>query len=656
MNIVEKTKKLETLPWQALHDIAMKKGIDPKEVNGKEKSVIIQLLLSSTVLSDEEIEQLVNDYIYGDRIAFTLWTFQSALQDDDYERIRELESVEEEFLALNGYRKMKILSVKDFNDRMEILYVYSKEYTYIDETGHNANVWEQHRGCLWVGKDATYLACISKHEKMTLFITRFISAWISNTISQIKPPKSAIEKCANFKAVSRIVLQGKDGEKTIVSRAGGITNEQEEEIERIKSERIDTSGSYIASITEDVDATVKYNVRNGSIGIYKHLSAPVLFAWSENAIKVILQEIDELKGKPAEEIYREVGQEIKWNMVSTVEIEQLNWYLTQVISALDKESHEVQIPENKSRVLENLKFFMKIPRLYCKQCDSYETPYCANCGAKIEFDSGKIKPCSCGYPMKLQCSEGHATCEIEYWYLPTQTLLNMIKKNIQKIYKDYILEYNMCIIGTMLSIGNNKGDTSEVEVPFDSIECFKNNIDEIPEHIRAYAVNLNEKCTNGTCSRKKIEECIKSDDMVCLPKVFYSILPGYRPQPHKGGEYGDVAAEVKVNNITYELKGIIKKNSRNLPRKPVEDAEKIQSLLLSTSSEGQEIIRQFVEQGLADTRCQLIAVIVPQYIDAGFKGTLRYLARLSGKKVTFIELDQMCNLISMNEKIRIPQA
>ena len=56
---------------------------------------------------------------------------------------------------------------------------------------------------------------------------------------------------------------------------------------------------------------------------------------------------------------------------------------------------------------------------------------------------------------------------------------------------------------------------------------------------------------------------------------------------------------------------------------------------------------------MSDNRCEIIAVIVPQYIDAGLKGTLRYLAKLSGKKVTFIELDEVCELISMNENIRV---
>ena len=224
MNTVERKQKLQTLPWYALHDIALQKKIDEKEINGKEKNTVIDKILSYGDLTDEEIEGYVNDYIYGDRVTFTLWTFQNSLKDSDYTAIGELENAEENCLNISGYRKLKILSVKEYDDRTEVLYVYSKEYVYIDENGQNANVWEQHRGCLWIGKTSTYLACISKHEKMTTFITKYIAEILGNSILQIKPPKSAIDKCTNFKAISRIVLQGKEGEKKMNAEKGRVPN------------------------------------------------------------------------------------------------------------------------------------------------------------------------------------------------------------------------------------------------------------------------------------------------------------------------------------------------------------------------------------------------------------------------------------------------
>lgn len=645
----DKFKKLQTLPWYALYDIAVKVGVEEREISGRDKNIIIDKILLKGTLTNDELEQYVNDYIYGDRITFTLWTFQRILAEEDFQTIQWLENAEKDLL-ISGYRKLKILSVKDYEERLELLYVYSKEYTYVTEEGKNSSVWEQHRGCLWIGKKSTYLACISKHEKMTKFIVKYVGEILNNLIVQIKPPKSAVDKCTNFKEISRIVLQGKGGEKTVVSRPGGITFEQKEEIERIRAERMDTSGSFISQITDNMEATIKYNVTKGSIGIYKHLPATVLFEWSENAIKIIIEEIEKLKGKPAEEIFKEIGQEIKWYGTSVVENIQLNWYLTQIIAALDKDEYENVIPVDKKDILENEKLFLKIPRIFCETCDSFEVPFCSECGKELKIINGVVKECDCGAPGKIKCSEGHS-CEIINWYVPKENFIRMANNNIQKVFKDHTLEYSICIAGDRMQIVN--GMQEEVEIPFAMVECFKYDKFDIEQRIYAYAVNMNEKCDKG-CSYENIQKCIRDNKMVCLPKAFYTILPKFRPQPHKGMEYGDVSAEVRVGSKTYDLKGIIKKNTQNKKgRKTISDDEKIMAPLLSSTKEGEEIFRQFIEQGMIDNRCQIIAIIAPQYMDNGFKASLRYLAKLSGKKIMFIELDEICQLICMNETIGI---
>lgn len=123
--------------------------------------------------------------------------------------------------------------------------------------------------------------------------------------------------------------------------------------------------------------------------------------------------------------------------------------------------------------------------------------------------------------------------------------------------------------------------------------------------------------------------------MSCLPKVFYGILPSYRPQPHKGGEFGDVSGQIQVGNSYYQMIGIIKKNSENKSGRRSRERtteELAEKPLLATAREGEEIIRQFVEQGMTDARVDAIAVIAPQYFDHGLKGTLKMLARLAVKK------------------------
>ena len=99
----EKRKKLDMLPWQALFDLAISKEIDEAQLKGKDKGIIISKLLSEAMLSDSEIDKLVNDYIYGDRVSFTLWNFDKKLTHDHYNMIYQLEGQNEPYLHANGF-------------------------------------------------------------------------------------------------------------------------------------------------------------------------------------------------------------------------------------------------------------------------------------------------------------------------------------------------------------------------------------------------------------------------------------------------------------------------------------------------------------------------------------------------------------------------
>lgn len=648
MTYEEQVKNLETLPWQALYNVASAKGIEEIEIKGKDKASIIRTILTNSIVDEKEIEQLVNDYIYGDRVTFTLWTFNSNLCAENYEKLIQLEGITEPFLETTGFRNLKILSVKPYTDLYEILYVYSKEYGYTNEDGHYDSVWEMHRGCVWVGTQANYLASIGKHDKMTREIIIFLSHKLSNPIKQVKPPKAAIEQCINYKALSRIVLQSASGEKTIISKSDGFTDAQQEEVSRLRNGRFDTSGSYIAEISSKTSATVKYNVNKGNIGIYKHLSATELFDWSVNAITIILDEIKKLRGKPAAEIFNELGVELKWSCIPTSQYSMANWFLTEIIASLsDDDERMSQIPVEITPILQEASLFMKIPRVYCHDCDSYEIPLCKNCGNPITIGKSGNLTCSCGSTIKIVCGEGHENLEIRYWYIPTNQFLKEINKNIRKVFKDEDLSYSVCVMDDEMHILRENTLQSE-EICFYDVDCFPT-ITNYSNHLMSYAVRMNEKC-GGTCSYPKISKCVSDSSMACLPKAFYTIIPGYRPQPHMNGEYGDISGQIKVNNHSYEMIGIIKKNTKNTGRNT--DEKMINETLKTTSKEGQEIIRQFVEQGLADARTQLVAVIAPQYFDSGFKGTLRFLARLGGKKIMFIGLDEICSLLEVNKTIQ----
>ena len=649
----ERFQKLYTLPMQVLYDYALSCRIAEEEMRGKDKNTIINLLLSVTDISDDNINHLVNDYIYGNRITFTLWSLEKKLDNTDYKLIEALCGNTEETL-INGFRNLNIMSVEKHDDRYELLYVYSRKYSYVNEEGRIDEIWELHRGCVWIGIDRSYFACISKHDKMTSCILSYLQKKLKVEIYQIKPPKSALVRCINIRFMSRITLQKPDGGKTIISKSDGFTNEQEAEINRIQKGRYDTSGTYFAKITDDTNATIKYNIKKGSIGIYKHLSTKELFSWTKQAISIILDEIEALKGKPSEQIYKELGLQIQWNSICSGHDKALNWFLTQAITIQStNSSNQISLPPHAKRILSNPRLFTRLPRIYCEECGSYEIPLCAACGQALRLESGNLK-CSCNSPISIICGEGHTSCHQDDWYIPTEKFKNVIMQNYQKAFQGLDARFNMCVMSGMLYISNEPYEYDpEIEILFCDVEEFQHSLKKDLDKCRNLAVKLKEKCSGG-CSKGKIQKCTTSIQPICLPKLFWGILPGFRPQPHSGYEYGDVSGQIKVDGVSFEFKGIIKKNSENKRTTSLKNIDVLRNnYLLSTSIEGQEIIRQFVEQGLNDQRCQIIAVIAPQHFDNGLKGTLRFLARLGRKKVIFMELEEVAKIIAMNSQIAL---
>ena len=620
--------QINTLPWQALYEYALQKGITDNEVKNKDKAQLINLLRDRDLIITKEINQLIEEYIYGDRVTFSVWRF-SEIDPAIKEKIMLLKG--EQILVDNGeFRNIRIQNISELENRLELFFVYSKAYNYMNEDGKLDKVWEQHKGCCWIGLDKEYAAFIVKHEKMIKIFISFLEHRLTKTIFLVRPPLSSLKKIFNKSIMSKIVLQGLDGEKTAISRSDGFTDEQKIEVERVREKRYNSSGSYITPICNNINATVRYNLKKGNISILKHLSSKELFNWTEKAIEIIFEEIDNLKGKDVTSLFSENGQELKWPLLNSNEQDQMNWILNQLINNINQENN-IFFPEDKRQILNDDNLFIKILRPYCEKCNSYEVPICKECGRNL---SSKLteKFCSCGSSIQAVCQEGHRLLLNKYFYIPTKKCISFINNNIKKIYPNFDSDYFMAILDDELVISFSENH-NDVEVQFDEIEEFKISNFEITEELREFAKKLKEKCARS-CSYDNIVKCLNNNQQICLPKLFYNIIPNFRPQPHKGEEFGDISGSITINGKQYKMIGIIKKNS-----------SKKNQALLSTSSVSQEIIRQFIEQGMIDNRCDLIMVVIPQNIDNSFKGTLRFLASLAHKKIVFAELESVCKLL-----------
>ena len=132
------------------------------------------------------------------------------------------------------------------------------------------------------------------------------------------------------------------------------------------------------------------------------------------------------------------------------------------------------------------------------------------------------------------------------------TICNMSKKEVRSLYRNQG-KYSLILDG-LISL---EKDEDIIKYLDKYCESDLKKITALRTAIFDYAI------ASSKLSNKEINNCIQNNNQVCLPKLFWGLTSGYRPQPHSGYEYGDVSGQLQVGNTYLEFKGIIKKNGRN---------------------------------------------------------------------------------------------
>jgi len=642
---LELFSRLESVPWQAIYNEAVSIGVSSEEIKDETKEEIINRLVRAGV-DNERLKLLIDKYAYGKIVSISLWHLEGNCNEDTLQRLEKLLNSEFKIGATN-FRRLKIAAINERSNRIELVFKYSKRYVYLDENEVEQIIWEQRRGCAWVGINQPYLAVIGKDEKVWTKVVEIIAEQLERKPIPARPPQRAIDRCFDKAIPSRMTLVGREGEKTTFSRSEGLTPEQQKDLERYSENQRRIAGTFRTSIGEYENISARFNSSKGNITIQKFLPAEALFNWTERAIGIILEEINNLKGRPLREIFASQGKEIIWNGVQEDLHSKLEWILSQLLSASPVDNVEIHVDDSMIEFLENPKFFISVYRPICRACDSPTGAICGECGSNLSVNDIKRLQCPSGHQLiggneyRLVCPENHALPILEArhcWYFPTPNLCRKLDQNIQKIFPGSNLAKRWYIANMQMVIHRERNYSREISLSELNLVNIDNNL--ITNERKEYLVKLKEKCS--TSRNLNCGNCVTKIQGLCLMRIFHPIITGFRPQPHRGGEYGDISGQLLWNGQTLEMKGIIKSNTKS--RSSL--IKKITSPMSSSSTAGQEIIRQIVEQGLNDSRCDLITIIVPQYLDADFKGTLRFLCRLGNKYITFIQLDELCYVLS----------
>lgn len=382
------------------------------------------------------------------------------------------------------------------------------------------------------------------------------------------------------------------------------------------------------------------------ISVMKTYSTDQIRAWGHDKFGQITDELNNMKTSDITQYFNVFAKSILSDYHMTKdEINFIKSISSSLYNALlKKENCEISITGVDYNSIKLSKFFNVLPLYDCPHCNTQHYAKCYSCEDDLVWNDGLYcKSCKKVYEQKvfLKCDYNEKTSELNLYeaitLIPNSFFIDILSKFIIKSGLTYNnRQHHFYIKNNVLFFFN---EISDVEYSLIDLSIFKDLcIDLQTKNINEYnsfkeeCLAIPEKCKNP--KKSDCQSCKNDNKKYCLMKMFSYIVPSYKPQPHKGTEYGDASFVANINGIQKTIKVIMKRYEENGPA-------------LISKGAGREIIIQVITQYLRDASRPILAILIPSGIDASLKQDIRSLVGFVKGKVIFIEEQEYIALYKM---------
>lgn len=607
---------------------------DPKDAKALYKLSRRQLIkiIENSDISDEEIEKYYEEYRYGLKPGFSIYSFKSnfkLLPDIVVKKIKsELSKIQNLNEEQPQVKDIKFNNKDIFKeDLCEYSFYYSKKYTYIDEKEEPAYIYELKETFIWISTKYNFVAIKNCDERVSKVLTYIISNIYETELTPIILTQELINKIFGDKRkkVAGVNLNAGDSEaeKMIISDPN---LDKKEELKKQLEAYTTTSENLEISISEKSN-TLGVNNAKGKLHLTKNMTATVFRNWSVDTIRKIIEFIS--NNETNFEIFKakNIMNNPCWNNYNSETKKIIEEVIFKIISYYSDKEHYNPMMNTKidySKII-NKHFYSKI-YLNCVTCgDSHCIPKC-DCGSyNIKINQKNDVFCTtCGEKLtSLQCEEGHIinidnSENINVYLIPENHMYTEIIKFLEKEFNinfnGYISISNRGIQITEKSLGALIKTTEIKEFnEIWKIAIEDNERDDLQKRLKT----IKEKCREST--KDNCNFCKKSSDKCCILQLF-STYEGYRPGPHHGHEFGDLDFKVTYKGKEYQFVGIAKSSCN----------------LTHASKEGREMIQQILS-ATQDKRVEIIGAVCPARFDTQLEKDLEYIARCTQSKIIILD-------------------
>ncbi|MDO4391880.1 MAG: hypothetical protein Q4C11_02100 [Clostridium sp.] len=604
---------------------------DEKALDKLSRSQLIKIIEDSNI-NDEEIEKYYEEYRYGLKPGFSIYSFKSKSKLLPYIVVKKIKAELTKIQYLNE-EQPQIKDIKFNNkdifeeDLCEYSFYYSKKYTYIDEKEEPAYIYELKETFIWISTKYNFVAIKNCDERVSKVLAHIISNIYETELTPIILTQELINKIFGDKRkkVAGVNLNAGDSEaeKIIISDPN---LDKKEELKKQLEAYTTTSENLEISISEKSN-TLGVNNAKGKLHLTKNMTATVFRNWSVNTIRKIIEFIS--NNETNFEIFKakNIMNNPCWNNYNNETKKIIEEIIFKIISYYSDKEHYNPMMDTKidySKII-NKHFYSKI-YLNCDTCgDSHCIPKC-DCGSyNIKINQKKDVFCTtCGEKLaSLQCEEGHIVNidnleNINVYLIPKNDMYTTIIKFLEKEFNIYFNGY--------ISISNRGVQITEKSsgtlVKSTEIEEFNEVLkivvdDNEKDDLQKRLKTIKEKCKEST--KDNCNFCKKSSEECCILQLF-STYEGYRPGPHQGHEFGDLDFKVTYKGIEYQFVGIVKSSCN----------------LTHASKEGRGMIQQILS-ATQDKRVEIIGAVCPVRFDTQLEKDLEYIAKCTQSKIIILD-------------------
>ena len=590
----------------------------------------LKLLIESSSITDDEINKCYEEYRYGLKPGFSIFSFKSnkkisinqvrdllreLLKDDSYGEDEQPVIKNIRFNNIENFKKEKIT---------EYSFYYLKKHSYINERQEPTYIYESKETFVWISIEDDFVAIRNCDERVVKILSSVISKIYETDLYPILLTEDLVKKIFGDrrKKVSGVNPNATEREAEKITISDSRLHEKEEVKKQLESYA--TTSETLEITVDDIINTLGINNSKGKIHLTKNMTSTTFRKWSITTIREIIKQITE--NETEFEIFKakNIMNNQKWTAYTTEQKKVVEEIIYKII-CFSKNKNYNPIIQTKLEYSKLSKIFLNKIFVECKECnDTFCIPKCS-CGSyDIRMTTKKNIICSnCGETLAdIECEEGHKISIRELENINAFLIPNfqLYKDIIDYIYEEFGIQFNgvFSILNSNLEILESSngclvkvGDIKEFE------EVSRITINKVEkEELYKKLKRINEKCT--TPSKENCNNC--DDTKICLLKVF-TTFEGYRPGPHHGHEFGDVNFKVTYKNEKIEFVGIAKSNC-NLTRSCLAAREMLQQILIASQDK---------------QRIGIIGAICPAKFDEQLEKDLEYLAKCTQSKIIILD-------------------